>query len=201
MKIVLASNNPHKIKEIRAILRRDISDKIELLSLADIGFSAEIAETVATFEENALIKARAVSAYGYPSMADDSGLEVEALQGAPGVHSARYAGEPCNDERNNRKLLAALEGVPKSQRNARFVSVIALVLPEKQKEFTVRGECAGKILTDYKGTAGFGYDPLFLYEPLSKTFGELSAEEKNRISHRARALELFTQLLKKELKE
>ena len=193
MKIVLASNNPHKIKEIRAILRRDISDKIELLSLADIGFSAEIAETGATFEENALIKARAVSAYGYPSMADDSGLE--------GVHSARYAGEPCNDERNNRKLLAALEGVPKSQRNARFVSVIALVLPEKQKEFTVRGECAGKILTDYKGTAGFGYDPLFLYEPLSKTFGELSAEEKNRISHRARALELFTQLLKKELKE
>lgn len=200
MKIVIASNNKHKISEIKAILHSNVSKDIELLSLAEIGFFEDIEETGETFEENALIKARAAAALGYMAMADDSGLMVDFLNGAPGVYSARYAGEPCNDQKNNEKLLVALKGTTPEQRGARFVSTIAFVHPEREElTFVARGECPGRMLYDYRGNGGFGYDPLFYYAPLNKTFAELSAEEKNSISHRARALECFCTLLKEKL--
>ena len=201
MKMVIASANAHKIGEIRAILKSGIDCKIELLSLKEAGFDGEIEENGATFEENALIKARAAAALGYIAMADDSGLAVRALGGAPGIHSARYAGEPTDNQKNNEKLLEALRGLHGGERAAKFVSTIALVFPREGAEFTVRGECPGVILEDCRGTGGFGYDPLFLYEPLGKTFAELSPEEKNRVSHRARSMRAFVKLLDEKLKE
>ena len=201
MRILLASNNAHKISEICAILRRDVGEKIEVLSLRDVGYTDEIVEDGQNFEENALIKARAGAATGYICMADDSGLSVDALDGAPGVFSARFAGEPSDSRKNNEKLLRLLDGIPTEKRSAHFVSTVALVFPKEKKEFLVRGECPGRILTEYRGSAGFGYDPLFYYEPLGKTFAQLSGEEKNRVSHRARSMEQFTKLLKDKLKE
>jgi XTP/dITP diphosphohydrolase len=200
MKIVIASNNKHKISEIKAILHEKVSKDIELLSLAEIGFFEDIEENGETFEENAFIKASAAARLGYMAMADDSGLMVDRLDGAPGVYSARFAGEPCDDRKNNEKLLAALEGTTPEERMAKFVSTIAFVDPAKtDRGICARGECPGTILYEYKGTGGFGYDPLFYYAPLDKTFAELTAEEKNSISHRARALDVFCELLKKEL--
>ncbi|MBQ8911108.1 MAG: XTP/dITP diphosphatase [Clostridia bacterium] len=200
MKIVIASNNKHKISEIKAILHEKVSKDIELLSLSEIGFFDDIEENGKTFEENALIKAMAVADLGYMAMADDSGLMVDRLDGAPGVYSARYAGEPCNDENNNQKLLLALEGTAPHERSAKFVSTIAFVDPaRKDHALFARGECPGEILYEYRGNGGFGYDPLFYYAPLDKTFAELTAEEKNSISHRARALDVFCEMLKKEL--
>ncbi len=200
MKIVIASNNKHKISEIKAILHEKVSKDIELLSLAEIGFYEDIEENGKTFEENAFIKARAAADLGYMAMADDSGLMVDYLDGAPGVYSARYAGDPCNDENNNEKLLSALQGTAPKDRGAKFVSTIAFVHPEKEElAFVARGECPGQILYERKGTGGFGYDPLFYYAPLDKTFAELSAEEKNSISHRARALDSFCAILKEKL--
>ena len=200
MKIVIASNNKHKISEIKAILQKNVSKDIELLSLAEIGFLEDIEETGETFEDNALIKASAAASLGYMAMADDSGLMVDYLDGAPGVYSARYAGEPCDDRKNNEKLLKALEGTTPKERGAKFVSTIAFVDPaNKERQFCARGECPGTILYEYKGSGGFGYDPLFYYAPLDKTFAELTAEEKNSISHRARALDVFCKMLKKEL--
>jgi XTP/dITP diphosphohydrolase len=200
MKIVIASNNKHKISEIKAILHEKVSKDIELLSLAEIGFFEDIEENGETFEENAFIKASAAARLGYMAMADDSGLMVDRLDGAPGVYSARFAGEPCDDRKNNEKLLAALEGTTPEERKAKFVSTIAFVDPAKtDRGICARGECPGTILYEYKGTGGFGYDPLFYYAPLDKTFAELTAEEKNSISHRARALDVFCELLKKEL--
>jgi XTP/dITP diphosphohydrolase len=200
MKIVIASNNKHKISEIKAILHEKVSKDIELLSLAEIGFFEDIEENGETFEENAFIKASAAARLGYMAMADDSGLMVDRLDGAPGVYSARFAGEPCDDRKNNEKLLAALEGTTPEERTAKFVSTIAFVDPAKtDRGICARGECPGTILYEYKGTGGFGYDPLFYYAPLDKTFAELTAEEKNSISHRARALDVFCELLKKEL--
>lgn len=200
MKLVLASNNRHKIEEIHAILARKVSENIQLLSLEDIGYTEEIEETGDTFEENALIKARAAAKLGYIAMADDSGLAVDALNGAPGVYSARYAGEPSDSQKNNRKLLKELSGIPFEKRTGKFVSVVALVIPQKE-ECTVRGECPGVILKEQRGEAGFGYDPLFLYEATGRTFAEMTAEEKNRVSHRARSMELFCALLTNKIKE
>lgn len=189
MEILVATNNKKKLSEINAILGGLVPD-LKLLSLKDIGFSEDIVEDADTFEGNAMIKTNALAAYGYITIADDSGLSVDYLDGAPGVYSARYAGEPCDDERNNEKLLANLEGVPYENRKARFVSVIACRFPSGE-EFTVRGECHGVILESPRGEAGFGYDPLFYYEDFQKTFAELSSEEKNKISHRGKALEEF----------
>lgn len=195
MDFILASRNPKKIKELNAILSAAIPD-IRILSLDDIGFGGDIAEDGATFEENALIKARTALAAGgdrYPAVADDSGLAVDALNGAPGVYSARYAGGHGDDAANNELLLKNLENVPDEKRTAQFVSVIACVFPNGQ-EILVRGEAKGTILRDYRGEGGFGYDPLFLYlpesedEPQNKTFSEMTAEEKNIISHRGRAI-------------
>ena len=197
MKIVVASNNSHKIAEIEAFLRK-YRPSAELMSLSDIGFTDEIVEDGKTFEENALIKAHAVSKFGYISIADDSGLMVDALDGAPGIYSARFAGEPCDDAKNNEKLLHELDGLAREKRGAKFVSVIACVLPSG-KEIVARGECRGEILTEYRGSGGFGYDPLFYYEPLGKTYAEMTADEKNSVSHRARSLEAFAKIFSKEV--
>ena len=187
MEIVLASRNNKKIAELQALLSETLPE-IKVLSLDDIGFEGDIIEDGESFEENAMIKARAVAERGYIGVGDDSGLSVNALGGAPGIYSARYAGEHGDDEANNRKLLSELEG--KSDRSGAFVSVVACAMPSGER-FSVRGECPGIILAEYKGKGGFGYDPLFYYEPLAKTFAELTMAEKNEISHRGRAMRAF----------
>ena len=192
MEIVLASRNAHKIKEIGAVLGRCGLDGIKLLSLDDIGFTGEIDETGTTFEENAVIKASVPASMGYVSIADDSGLEVDALGGAPGVYSARYSGEDATDGKNNAKLLKALENVPDDKRTARFRTVITCEFPDG-REIVVDGVCEGRILREPRGADGFGYDPLFYYEPFGKTFAELSPEEKNQVSHRGRAMKKFAE--------
>ena len=190
MKIVFASGNKHKIEEFGAILKKYIPD-IEVLSMKEVGIFDDIVEDGNTFEENAMIKARAVAKYGYIGVADDSGLSVDALGGAPGIYSARYAGEHGNDKKNNRKLLEDMKN-EKNRRGA-FVSAIACAFPEGMtfEDFTVRGECVGEILYEERGEGGFGYDPLFFVASHNKTFGELTPDEKNSISHRAVATELF----------
>ncbi len=188
MKIVLASRNAHKIREIRQILTERTGREFEIISLDDIGYAGDIEENGTTFEENAVIKASVPAKLGYIGIADDSGLAVDALNGDPGVYSARFAGEPCDDARNNEKLLT-LMGEHKV-RTAKFVSVVAAVKPDGSS-LCCRGECPGEILTEGMGNGGFGYDPLFWYAPLNKTFAQLTPEEKNSISHRARALEVF----------
>ena len=194
-KIAVASNNKHKIEEIRAMLAEIYGGALEVKSLSEIGFSGDITEDGETFEENAAIKARAAAALGYIAIADDSGLCVDALNGAPGVYSARFAGEPCDDRKNNDKLLELLSDIPESRRGAKFVSVICCVTPDGQT-VTARGECPGRILFSRRGTGGCGYDPLFFCE-LGKTFAELTPAEKNRISHRARAMANFAEAVKK----
>ncbi len=187
---VLASNNAHKLKEIRALL----ADKFEkVCSLADVGIHTDIDETGVTFEENAFIKAQTIfDMLGgkYAVLADDSGLCVEALDGAPGVYSARYAGNPCDDAKNNALLLKNLHELEKTvpkNRNAYFASVVAAVLPDGRK-ISGEGRVNGIILDEYRGGGGFGYDPLFYCTELSKTFAEAEMHEKNTVSHRARAL-------------
>ncbi len=189
MELVLASRNKKKIAEVQALLAAHIPD-VRVLSLDDIGFVGDIEENGETYEDNALIKARAAAhacACRYATIADDSGLSVDALGGAPGVYSARYAGEGHNDADNNTLLLQNLADVPPEARTARFVCTIALCLPDG-REFTVRGETEGRIIDTARGEGGFGYDPYFYYPPYEKTFAELTAEEKNAISHRGKAI-------------
>ena len=193
MKIVLASKNAHKIKELQTLLSKNIED-IEILSLDEVGIVDEIEENGATYEENALIKARAAASTGYVGVGDDSGLSVRALNGAPGVLSARYAGVHGDNEANNAALLKNLEG--ESDRFAEFVCTIACVFPDGRDPIVVEGRTAGIIIDTARGSEGFGYDPLFFYEPLGKTFAELTADEKNAISHRGKAIEAFAERLK-----
>jgi XTP/dITP diphosphohydrolase len=182
MELVLASNNAHKIDEIRQILPAHI----KVLSLKDVGFSQDIAETGKTFDANAEIKANAIfEQVQLPVFADDSGLEVTALNKAPGVKSARYAGEPVDAEKNIDLLLKNLEG--KTNRKARFVTVICLKLP--QKSFFFEGEVWGQITTERRGQGGFGYDAVFMPDGYQQTFAEMSADAKNQIGHRKQALE------------
>lgn len=190
IKIVFASGNKHKIEEFGAILKRYIPE-IEVVSMKDAGIFDNIVEDGLTFEENAMIKAKAVAKHGYIGVADDSGISVDALGGAPGIYSARYAGEHGNDKKNNQKLLADMEGI--EARGGAFVCAIACAFPDgmTNEDFCVRGECRGVVLHEEKGEGGFGYDPLFFIEEYGKTFGELSSEVKNKISHRAVATELF----------
>jgi XTP/dITP diphosphohydrolase len=199
MDIVLASNNKHKRIELEYFINKICSERgvesVKLLTLKDIGYTEDIEEGGESFEANAFIKASAVAALGYIGVADDSGLCVDALGGEPGVYSARYAGEPCDDRKNNELLLEKMNNVPAEKRTAKFVSTIAAVFPDGRK-FVARGECPGTILFEYRGTGGFGYDPLFLYEPLDKTFAEVNAEEKNAISHRGNALRILAEKLK-----
>ena len=187
MKILLASHNKNKIAELETLLKTVCADA-EVVSLSDAGFTGEIVEDGTTFEENALIKARTGARLGYITVADDSGLMVDALGGAPGVYSARYAGEDGNTEKNNAKLLAALQGVPQDKRTAHFVSVVACVFPDGRENIVVRGECPGEILTSPRGKTGFGYDPLFWSTELHKGMAEATMQEKNKISHRGKAI-------------
>ena len=187
-KLIIATGNAGKAREFAALF-----PAYEVLSMKEAGFTGAIEETGDTFYENALIKARAVSeALGTDALADDSGMSVAALGGAPGVYSARYAGEGCTDSDNNRKLLAALEAV--SDRRAKFVC--ALVLCRADGEVvSAEGETEGEVLRAPRGTAGFGYDPLFYSYDLKKSFGEATEEEKNAVSHRARAAEALKKIL------
>lgn len=192
-RLVLSSNNIHKIDEIGRILE-DLP--IEVLSKRDIGLeNLEVIEDGTTLEENSKKKAIALSEKTeYMVMADDSGIFVEALNGAPGVYSARYSGDDENDEENNKKLLRELKDVPLEDRMGSFLTVITLVTEDKEV-FTVKGECKGHIIFEPKGSNGFGYDPLFVPDGYDNTFGELDSEVKNKISHRAKALEEMRKLL------
>ncbi len=193
MTIVLASRNKHKIEELRALLAHYIPD-IKVLSLDDIGFEGDIVENGQSFEENALIKARAVASRGYIGVGDDSGLSVRALGGEPGIYSARYAGGHGDDAANNTLLLHRL--ADKADRYAEFVCAMACAFPnESEKDFCVCGAAQGRIIDEYRGSGGFGYDPIFYIDELGKTYAELTPNEKNAISHRGRATELFAREL------
>lgn len=184
-RVVVATGNAHKLGEIRAILD---GIEVELVPMTELGVPEPV-EDGDTFEANALIKARAcVAATGLPALADDSGLAVDALDGAPGVHSARYAGVPSDDSANNAKLVAALRGVPVEQRTARFVCAAAIVVPDG-REHVVRGTMEGHVVDESRGANGFGYDPHFVSVAAGdgRTNGELAPAEKDAISHRGAA--------------
>ena len=191
MKYVLASNNLNKMKEMKEIL----GDKATVYTPKDLGISIDVEETGTTFKENSLLKARAFClASGIAAIADDSGLEVDYLNGAPGVYSARFAGDEHNDEANRQKLLAVLKNVPDDKRTAHFTTVISVVYPDG-KEISVEGKAYGKITHEYIGNGGFGYDCLFMSDDLGITFAEASPEQKNSVSHRGRALRELSKLL------
>ena len=184
--VVIASNNAHKIQEISNMLE----DRLNVISMAEAGFTGDIDENGETFEENAAIKAKAVAkATGYCALGDDSGLSVDALDGAPGVHSARYCGHHGDDKANNDLLIANMADIPAEDRTAEFVCAMALSLPNGDVK-TVRGTCPGVITFAPRGTGGFGYDPYFEYLS-GETFAEMAQEEKNQISHRANAMRLM----------
>ena len=186
---IIASNNAHKVSEIQLLIGSDFT----LKTLADIGFTEDIEETGDTLVENALIKARHIyDIYKQNCFADDSGLEIEELNGAPGVYSARYAGEPVNHQKNNEKVLAALLG--KSNRNAAFRTVIALIF--EGQEFIFEGKIEGKITESLKGNNGFGYDPIFQPNGYEQCFAEMSLSEKTQISHRGIAVAKLAAFIK-----
>ena len=191
-KLMIASGNAHKVVELKTML----GDRFDVLSMKDAGIDLDPEETGATFEENALIKAHALMDVAHCAcLADDSGLEVDALDGQPGVYSARFAGVHGDDKANNQKLLKLMEGVEK--RGCGFASAIALCRPGRE-DVVVRGVCRGTLLHEERGSGGFGYDPLFLSDELNKTFAEAQADEKNAVSHRARAIAALRDALDKE---
>ena len=195
MKIVLASHNQNKIRELKRILSQSIPE-VEVYSLDEVGLTDEIEENGTTFAENATIKARAAAESGYIGVGDDSGLEVNALGGAPGIFSARYAGEHGDDEANNQLLLKNMENV--QDRSGAFVCAIACVFPDDlDRAHVFLGKTEGEILHAYRGETGFGYDPLFYYPPMEKSYAEMTADEKNSISHRSRAMQLLVDFLVK----
>ncbi len=205
--IVLSSRNKNKIAELAALFSKLPSGKVKLLSLDDVGFYDEIDEDGTSFEENSVIKASALASKGYICIADDTGLSVNALGGAPGIYSARYGGGHANYAANNEKLLSEMSG--KTDRSAKFVCAMSIVIPDSSgisvpnelvdaemsrfaserakvpvKAVVLRGECFGSIAEDYRGQNGFGYDPLFLVDGAGKTFAEMNSDEKNAVSHR-----------------
>ena len=194
MKMVLVSKNPHKLVEIQKIVERF---DIQLVLESELGVDIDVEETGTTFEENSLLKAKAVmEATGLPALADDSGIAVDALNGAPGVYSARYGFDDTLDDWGRLQLLLKnTENVPDGQRQAQFVCVITLMTPEGQM-IQARGEVHGELLRAPAGTGGFGYDPIFYYPPLGKTLAEVAPEEKNQVSHRARALKVLYEKMK-----
>lgn len=195
-KFVLATHNPGKMKEMSAILAEL---GIQVVGPDELGIDVEVEETGTTFAENAMLKARAIcAASGLPAIADDSGLCVDALNGGPGVYSARYGGEGLDDTGRYRLLLENMKG--QMPRTAKFVSVITCCFPNGDV-LTARGECPGTIAFAPQGEGGFGYDPVFFVPPLKKTFAQLTAEEKNAISHRGKALEVFQVKLEAYLKK
>ncbi len=194
MKVVLASKNRHKLEEISQITEKF---DMELVLQSELGVDIDVEETGTTFEENSFLKAEAVmKATGLPALADDSGIAVDALNGEPGIYSARYGFDPTLDDWGRLQLLLKnTEQVPDGQRQAQFICVITLVTPEGQT-IQARGEVHGELLRAPAGESGFGYDPIFYYPPFGKTLAEVSAEEKNRVSHRANALRVLYQKLK-----
>ncbi len=194
MRVVLASKNKHKLEEISKITEKF---DMELVLQSELGIDMDVEENGTTFEENSFIKAEAVmKASGLPALADDSGIAVDALNGEPGIYSARYGfDESLDDWGRLQLLLKNTEHVPDGQRQAQFVCVITMVTPEG-KTIQARGEVHGELLREPKGENGFGYDPIFYYPPLGKSTAELSSEEKNQISHRANALKVFYEKLK-----
>jgi XTP/dITP diphosphohydrolase len=203
IKIAAATENKNKLREFKEIFN-EMGFDAEVFSARELGMGEFPPEDADSFDGNAAIKAKALHNHlqtnghdDYVVLADDSGITAEALGGAPGVYSARYAGEHGDDEKNNDKLLAELSSVPLEKRTARFVSVVTCVFPDGRK-FTVRGECEGKIGFEPKGTNGFGYDPYFISE--LGVMAELTSEQKDSISHRGKALKLFKQELKKYIK-
>lgn len=215
LNIVLASNNKKKIAELETLFSSVTSNMLKVISLKDIDFNDDIVEDGDSFEENALIKASTPASLGYIGVADDSGLAVDYLNGAPGIFSARYSGEGATDEKNRNKLIHELNGVDADERSAKFVCVAAFVLPENSdytipqewriseelsaksgipsdRAMVVRGECHGLILTEERGEGGFGYDSLFYYPDFEQTFAEIPAEKKHSVSHRGIAMAEFT---------
>ncbi len=193
--LLVATTNQGKFAEVKAFLS---GLPLRIVSLRDLDSPPAVLEDGDTFEANALKKARTLAQFsGMMTLADDSGIEVDALGGAPGIYSARYAGDDCDDDANNAKLLRELSGMPEAKRTARFVCALALCAPTSGswKEWTVRDCCDGRIAFALKGPNGFGYDPLFFYPPLGKTFGELERETKATVSHRGKALRQFATLL------
>ena len=189
MELVFATNNKHKLEELQAI----IGDKIKLLSLKDIGCSEDIPEEQPTLEGNANQKSTYVfEKYGYPCFADDTGLEIEVLNGEPGVYSARYAGEEKSAEANMNKVLQKLAKI--KNRKARFRTVISLIINGTENQF--EGIVEGKIISEKKGVSGFGYDPIFQPDGFETTFAEMNIADKNKISHRARAVQKLIDFLK-----
>jgi len=196
MKVILASKNQHKLVEISKILEKL---DIQLVLQSEIGVDIDVEETGTTFEENSFQKANAVmKATGMPALADDSGIAVDALNGEPGVYSARYGFDDSLDDWGRLQLLLKnTENVPDGQRQAQFVCVITMVMPDG-KMIQTRGEVHGELLRAPAGEGGFGYDPIFYYPPFGKTLAQVSAQEKNQVSHRAKALKLFYEKLKEE---
>ena len=194
MKVVLASKNRHKLEEISQITKKF---DMELVLQSELGVDIDVEETGTTFEENSFLKAEAVmKATGLPALADDSGIAVDALNGEPGIYSARYGFDPTLDDWGRLQLLLKnTEAVPDGQRQAKFVCVITMVTPEGQT-IQARGEIHGELLRAPAGENGFGYDPIFYYPPLGMTTAEMPSEVKNQVSHRANALKVFYQKLK-----
>jgi XTP/dITP diphosphohydrolase len=196
VKLVVATRNRHKVREIAALLA-ETGLEIEAVTIDEVAPDAALIEDEDSFEGNALAKARQASlACAMPAMADDSGIEVDALGGAPGVRSARWAGEPCDDGRNNQKMLREMALVPAEKRTARYRCAAAFVDARGNLEIVRSGACEGVLLTEARGTGGFGYDPLFLVPSLGRTMAEIDLPEKNRLSHRASAFRSLAQALR-----
>lgn len=197
MELLLATNNPKKQAELAAILK-DLGVRVR--TQKELGLAVEVEENGTTYEENSALKAKALcSASGLPAVADDSGLEVTALGGRPGVYSARYGGEGLDDAQRTALLLKEMEG--QTDRGARFVSAIVCVFPDGSEPITARGECSGVLLREPKGDGGFGYDPIFYVPEQGGTFSQIPAEVKNQISHRALALQDFARKLKEKIED
>ena len=197
MKLVVATRNRHKVREI-AVLLDEAGLDFDAVTIDEVAPAAELIEDEDTFEGNALAKARQASAAcGLPAIADDSGIEVDALGGVPGVRSARWAGEPCDDAHNNQKMLHEMARVPAEQRAARYRCAAVFVDVARKQEVVRSGACEGVLLTEARGTGGFGYDPLFFIPSLGRTMAEIDLTEKNRLSHRAVAFRALAQALRK----
>lgn len=193
--LLVATTNPGKFAEVQAFLK---SIRLHVVSLQSLVGPPQVVEDGRTFEENALKKARTLAQFsGLPTLADDSGLEVDALNGAPGIYSARYSGAEGDDDHNNQKLLYELRNIPESARTARFVCALAICVPAANgvREWVARESCEGRIASALHGSHGFGYDPLFFYAPFGKTFGEIDRDEKAMVSHRGKALRRLAEAL------
>ena len=194
MDIVFATNNKHKVQELRELFSGYFGEKVNILTLKDIGFTGDIVEDADTFEGNAFIKAGTVSRFcNLPAIADDSGLVVDALGGAPGVLSARYSGADADDKKNIIKLLSELDGIPLEKRTARFVCHICCAFPDGRR-IDCEETSEGKIIFECKGDGDFGYDPVFLNEEYNLTFAQMDMDTKNKVSHRGKAVKTFARV-------